>query len=105
MISINNYIFNEVCEKNMDVYNEFISCIKAEYKNVIKVLKNSTTIEDVRFQTHKLVGIINNLDANELMYICKLILLIDKNDTHIQMAFYEPYIREIIDYDKSKIGL
>jgi len=39
------------------------------------------------------------------MYICKLILLIDKNDTHIQVAFYKPYIQQIIDYDKSKIGL
>ena len=39
------------------------------------------------------------------MYICKLILLIDKNDTNIQIETYYPYIQEIINYDKSKIGL
>ena len=105
MLYINKYIFNNICDKNIDTYNEFISCIRKEYINIIEILKNVITIKEVRFQTHKLVTIISNLHANELMYICKLILLIDKNDTNIQIETYYPYIQEIINYDKSKIGL
>ena len=39
MFHINTYIFNEVCEKRMDIYQEFISCIRDEYYNIIEILK------------------------------------------------------------------
>jgi hypothetical protein len=105
MFHINKYIFNEVCEKRMDIYQEFISCIRDEYHNIIKILKNPKTIEEIRFQTHKLVGIISNLHCHELIYICKLILLIDKNDTDISIDSYKLYLKQLIDYDILKIGL
>ena len=105
MFYINKYIFNEVCEKNIDIYNEFISCISIEYNNIIKILKNPKTVADIRFQTHKLLGIINNLHADELIYICKLILQIDKNNRDISIDVYKPCIKQVIEYDISRIGL
>ena len=105
MYHINTYIFNEVCEKRMDIYQEFISCIRDEYYNIIEILKKTTTIEEIRFQTHKLVGIVSNLRCYELMYICKLILLIDKDNINIPIESYKICIQQLIDYDISKIGL
>jgi hypothetical protein len=105
MFYINKYIFNDICDKNIDTYNEFILCIRQEYINIIEILKNVITVNELRFQIHKLVTIISNLHANELMYICKLLLLIDKNDANIQIETYYPYIQQIINYDNSKIGL
>jgi hypothetical protein len=105
MFHINKYIFNEVCEKRMDIYQEFISCIRDEYHNIIKILKKATTIEEIRFQTHKLVGIISNLCCHELIYICKLILLIDKNNVNISIDSYKLYLEQLLDYDILKIGL
>ena len=77
------------------IYDEFISCIRSEYIDIIKNLTIVKTVADIRFQIHKLATIINNLHANELMYICKLTLLIDKN-THIET--YRKFIQQIIDY-------
>ena len=105
MFYINKYIFNDVCDRNMDIYDEFISCIREEYIDIIKNLTIVKTVTDIRFQIHKLATIINNLHANELMYICKLTLLNDKNNKNITVETYRKFIQQIIDYDKSKIGL
>ena len=44
MIYINKYIFYEVCNKNIDTYDEFISCIKNEYNKIMKKLIEIKTI-------------------------------------------------------------
>jgi len=105
MIHINKYIFYEVCNKNIDTYDEFISCIKNEYNKIMKKLIEIKTIPEIRYQIHKLVGIISSFTNKELLYLCKLILMIDKNDLNNTIAQYKPYIQQILDYNQGIIGL
>jgi hypothetical protein len=105
MILIHEKIFFDVFHKNYDLYNDFMKVIQYEYKQTILDLKNSKTVLDIRNNTHKLVSIISNLmstSCDELLYICKLLLFNEKTCT---VDFYLPYVKEIIEYDKHKIGL
>ena len=105
MIHINKYIYKDICNKDYNVYLEFMSCIRTEYMNCLNNIKKSTTISEIRFLTHKLVSIISNLINNELMYTCKLLLMIDKNHPNITIDNYKPYIDIILNYDKTILGL
>jgi len=108
MITIHKKIFYELFDKNIDLYNDFISSMNEDYKRIIKIISNATSIEEIRRNIHSLIGIISVLETsnkNELLYRCRLILLIDKNDKNITLKTYASYIEEIINYDKSKLGL
>jgi hypothetical protein len=108
MITIHKKIFYELFDKNIDLYNDFISSMNEDYNRIIKIISNATSIEEIRINIHSLIGIISvleNANTNELLYICRLILLIDKNDKNITLKHYASYIEEITNYDKYKLGL
>lgn len=108
MITIHKKIFYELFDKNIDLYNDFIGSMNEDYKRIMKIISNATSIEEIRRNIHSLIGIISVLETannNELLYRCRLILLIDKNDKNITLKHYASYIEEIINYDKSKLGL
>jgi DNA-directed RNA polymerase len=108
MITIHKKIFYEVFDKNIDLYNDFISSMNEDYNRIIKNISNATSIEEIRRNIHSLIGIISVLETankNYLLYRSRLLLLIDKNDKNITLKDYEIYIQEIINYDKSKLGL
>jgi hypothetical protein len=108
MIYIIKKLFEEVFEGNIDLYNEFITMSRREYKGIMNILSKSDSIIELRFQVHKLIGILANLldsSTNELMYYCKLLLMINKNDTTLNFDSYKPYIEMIINFDNSRFGL
>lgn len=108
MISIIKRLFEEVFDKNIDLYNEHINMIRSEYNKIMTILSVSDSIFEVRYEVHKLVGLLANLlvsSTNELLYWCKLLLILDKSDLTITMDSYKPYIQEIVDFNKSKFGL
>jgi hypothetical protein len=107
-MSIIKYLFEEVFDKNIDLYNKHIDMIKIEYKIIMDILKVSNSIAEIMFNVHKLVGLLANLmvcTTGELMYQCKLLLLLDKYDTSIPVESYQHCIEFILNFQKSKIGL
>lgn len=105
MILIHERLFCDIFDKNYDLYIEFMKVVQDEYKETIIVLHNSNTVLDIRNNTHKLVGILSNLlstSCDELLYICKWLLF---NEKTYSIDFYLPYVKQIIEYDKHKIGL
>lgn len=58
MININKYIFYEICNKNIDNYNDLIKTIKRDYFYNINLLKNNIDCLDIRQIIHRLIGII-----------------------------------------------
>uniref|UniRef100_A0A6C0EQI6 HPt domain-containing protein n=1 Tax=viral metagenome TaxID=1070528 RepID=A0A6C0EQI6_9ZZZZ len=98
IINIHKGLFYEICSKNIDVYNDFILTIHTDYKEVMANLLNANTILDIRFSIHKLVGIICWLEiCDEMLYYCKMLLMIDKKDMDITK--YTPYLDIIIKLD------
>ena len=101
MLQIQKFIFQEVCNKNMDVYNEFITTIKQEFYDTIGKINPCYSIDIIRYSTHKLVSIVSYLDYNdEVLYICSLILAIDKKNTDISP--YYPYLSMLSEINTSK---
>lgn len=90
------------------MYMEYIECLKVEYSKIIKKLCIINDISQIRYCVHKLIGILKNFYDNtaiELIYYCKLLLNIDKNDANITFNAYKEYINLIINYDRSLFGL
>lgn len=98
---IQRYIYQIICDANMDQYNEFIQMVKSELKENIHIIMNcmnSKNIILIRLYIHKLINIISYLDNNkELFYICKLILAIPKTEFNFEK--YENYLKMILDYN------
>ena len=108
MISIHKKLFYETFDKNIDLYIEFINIIKEEYINFIKNIVNATSVKELRRNIHSLIGIISVFETNlknELLYFCKFALNEDKNDTSNVLEKYQPYIKQIVEFDKTKLGL
>jgi hypothetical protein len=104
MYSIHKYIFEVLCKKNMDSYQELIDSISDEYKTIIRDLLNEKNIPEIRRLVHKLVSVVVIFEEKncEIMYYLKLLLNIDKTKTDYRL--YEPYIKMIIDCDDSFLG-
>lgn len=105
MYPINKYLFENVFEKDNEMYQEFMYEVDNEYTEIINNLKHVNTISEIRKIIHKLLSVVINLvDKNyEMIYYCKLCLLIDKSETNVK--WYTEYIKMIVAYDKSKMGL
>jgi organic radical activating enzyme len=105
MYPINKYLFEDIFEKNNDLYQEFMCAVDTEYIDTIDVIKHVKTISEIRSNIHKLLSIVINLvDKNyEMIYYCKLVLFIDKSETDIK--WYSEYIKMILAYNKSQLGL
>ena len=105
MYPINKYLFETVFEKDNEMYQDFMYEVDNEYTEIINNLKRVITISEIRQNIHKLLSVVINLvEKNyEMIYYCKLCLLIDKSETNVK--FYTEYIKMILAYDKSKMGL
>ena len=105
MLQINQYVFYEICNKNIDLYNDFINDVKNDYNNIILELKTTRECKDIRIQIHKLVGILSIIGNknNEINYICNNCLNIPKDCSDISLYTY--FIDLLFDFDKTKIGL
>lgn len=66
-------------------------------------LKIITTCSDIKIHIHKLIGLVALFIGtnSEIIYLCKLILFINKNETDINL--YINYIQTVIDYDKENL--
>lgn len=97
-MKIHTYLFCEICDKNINTYNDFISTMYYEYIETTQKLFNSNRISDMRFYTHKLVSIICWLEiCDEMLYYCKMLLLIDKKDIDVEK--YKCYVSMIKTLD------
>lgn len=105
MYSINKYIFEEVCDNNMEIYNDIMDTVRVDYNDIVGKLAHEISIPEIRQLVHKLVGIVLILEGknDEIMYYLKLLLNIDKQSTEIK--HYQVYIKMITDYDESFLGL
>lgn len=104
MLLIHKKIFNEICNNNITLYEDFIQTIKNEYNIVIKNILNSVMCVVIRYETHKLMSIIAILDVgitSEIKYICSLILAVDKGET--DFIHYKPYIDMLKNVDNLHI--
>ena len=105
MYPINKYLFESVFEKDNEMYQEFMYEVDNEYTEIINILKFEMNVSEIRKIIHKLLSVVINLvDKNyEMIYYCKLCLLIDKSETNVK--WYTEYIKMILAYDKTKMGL
>jgi len=101
-------LFYEVFNKDYRLYVEFIKMVDLEYDEIIKNLKNVIMVSDIRMNTHRLICILYYLQctyAEELIYLCKILLNFDKHNINLTRTNYLPFINNIVSFDKSKIGL
>ena len=105
MYSINKYIFDEVCDNNMEIYNDIMETVRFGYNDIVGKLSHEICIPEIRQLVHKLVGVVVILEGKnyEIMYYLKLLLNIDKKSTNLK--HYQIYIKMITDYDESFLGL
>lgn len=105
MYSINKYIFEDVCDNNMEIYNDIMETVRCDYNDIVGKLAHEISIPEIRILVHKLVGIVLILEGKnyEIMYYLKLLLNIDKKEDN--MNYYQTYIKMITDYDESFLGL
>lgn len=105
MYSINKYIFEEVCDNNMEIYNDIMDTVRCDYNDIVGKLSHEISIPEIRQLVHKLVGVVLILEGknDEIMYYLKLLLNIDKKSTNLK--HYQVYIKMITDYDQSFLGL
>jgi len=105
MYSINKYIFEDVCDNNMEIYSDIMETIRCDYNEIIGKIAHEISIPEIRQLVHKLVGVILILEGKnyEIMYYLKLLLNIDKKETNLK--HYQTYLKMITDYDKSFLGL
>lgn len=105
MYSINKYIFDEVCDNNMEIYNDIMETVRVGYNDIVGKLSHEICIPEIRQLVHKLVSGVVILEGKnyETMYYLKLLLNIDKKSTNLK--HYQIYIKMITDYDESFLGL
>lgn len=101
----NKYIFHEICENNSEQYNDIMDTIRCDYNEIIRELARELSIPEIRQLIHKLVGVVLILEGKtyEIMYFLKMLLAIDKKETNIE--YYRIYMKMIMDYDASFLGL
>ncbi len=91
-------IFDDICNKNVDLYYEFIETVKYEYNTIMQTLLHTTECKQIRILTHKLISSVTILENVylEIKYICSLILSTNKNETDFNT--YKPYIEMLKNY-------
>lgn len=106
MIILHKYIFLNICNKNIDTYQDFMHTLNDDYVSIILGLSaKNITCSCVRHLIHKMIGLVSIFDKTntEIIYICKMILNIEKKSTDISL--YNEYIQWILRYDKHKLGI
>jgi hypothetical protein len=105
MYRIHKRLIHDFCDNNIEIYQDFIKSIREDYLLIMQELFHPSDIPNIRHSIHKLFSVIILLDSSneEMIYLCKLILNIDKKNTNIQL--YLPYVEMILQYDKANLGL
>ena len=90
-------IFDEICNKDLDLYNEFMDTIRQEYKNIMQNITEASECKSLRYHVHRLISNIAIMEDiyHELKYICSLILSIHKDET--DFSKYKPYIEMFVN--------
>jgi hypothetical protein len=102
MLKIHEKLFNTICDRNMDSYEEIICSLKFEYMAIINELKKSNNIPTIRFQVHKMISIVCMLDNNDqIIFLCKRLLSIEKNLKN--KSLYEECLQYIFEYDRKEL--
>ena len=104
MLKIHKYLFINICDKNFDHYSDLINVIKSEIQLVILAISDPTLTDTsiLRMYIHKLINNISSLDNNsEIIYLCRQLLNIDKNNTNI--LDYKECLNMILLYDINQI--
>jgi len=98
-------IFYEMFDNNMETYNDIMTTIRCDYNEIIGKLANESCIPEIRQLIHKLVGVVLILEGKnyEIVYYLKMLLNIDKKETKLE--YYQIYMKMIMDYDESFLGL
>lgn len=95
----------EICNNKIQLYQELIQNIMHEYNyciNNIIIAKKENNIIVTREVAHKILGLISYLDkTNELVYLCKRILLYDKQMTLFET--YKPHVENLLEYNFSYV--
>jgi hypothetical protein len=101
----NKHILQEVCDNNMESYNDIMDTIRCDYNEIVDSLKHESNIPEIRQLVHKLAGVVSILEGQnrEIIYYLKLLLNIDKTETNLK--HYQVYIKMITEYDQSLLGL
>jgi len=105
MLRINKYIFYEVCDKNMDLYEDFLRMFQIEYISCVKTLDKKESCESIRFHTHKLIGILSYFQGanDEIIYRCRMLLALPKYTTPLNDYSY--MVDQIVQFDRSVFGM
>jgi len=90
----NKHILQEVCDNNMESYNDIMDTIRCDYNEIIDRMKHESNIPEIRQRVHKLVGVVSILEGQnrEIIYYLKLLLNIDKTDTNL--THYQAYLND-----------
>ena len=80
MYRIHKRLFHDFCDNNIEIYQDFVKSIREDYLLIMQELFQPTDIPNIRHNIHKLFSVIILLDSSneEMIYLCKLILNIDK---------------------------
>ena len=103
MLHINKYLFYNVCDKDIDLYNEIIDTIREEYTSTIHKLTNTQDCKQIRILIYKLISTVSFCiyTNDECIYLCRSILQIPKLTP--DFGLYKYYINLLINLDKEKI--
>jgi hypothetical protein len=90
-------IFDEICNKDLDLYNEFMDTIRQEYNNIMQNIFQASECKSLRYYVHRLISNIAIMEDiyHEHKYICSLILSIHKDET--DFSKYKPYIEMFVN--------
>ena len=95
----------DICDNKIELYRELIQNISSDFHSyLVEIIKanKKKDIMKIRKLTHTILGLISYLDkSNELLYLCKRILLYNKISTTYDV--YKPHIENLIEYDFSYI--
>ena len=100
MMRINKYIFYTICNKDIDLYEEFIKTYKKDYTQIINEIKEANktaNCQAIRTLIHKLIGIVATVHESndELNYILKSILAVPKKIQDYN--WYRDYIYMLLE--------
>ena len=104
MMNINKYIFYNICNKNIDVYEDVMKTFREDFTNIIKDLKQTNECQEIRKLIHKLVGLtslLNNYNV-ELTYILKSLLHVPKSCDNFD--YYRDFIYMLMEININSFG-
>ena len=105
MLHINKHLFYDICDKNIDIYNDIIDTTRTDYNNTINEIRVTTDCKQLRLYIHKIICIVifYKDTNNECIYICRSILQMSNSNTDINV--YKYWINLLLELDKQKIGI